>query len=124
MGMVLAVLFILSSSMNLYLPVESWSHKSFKRLSLSGGDSTCAVDTPNSVVPLNVAFGNPSAVPPGVSCAWVCMADANCTSYNFNEEAEMCEMFFYRPSKTLSNRMCTYFMVCFGLLILGPGNSD
>lgn len=117
--MLIAVLIILSS---VFFPVaESWGTKSFKRQSLSdGGDSTCAVDPPDTIVPvsssLDVDVGKSSAVPPGVRCAWICMTEANCTSYNHNGKSEMCEMFFYRPNKTLSDNTCTYFMVCFSHL--------
>lgn len=128
MGMLFAVLVILSSAY-LYLPVDSWGQKSFKRLGSSDGNSVCATDPPNSVVPLSsslndMAFGISSALPLGVGCAWTCMADADCLSYNHNAESKMCEMFFYTPNNTSPNTMCTYFRVSFSHLILEKGNFD
>lgn len=89
-------------------------------LSLTDGTAFCSADEPSRIVlldQLETYFGRLASVrfsaclPRASKCAWICSRDRQCTSFNYNQTAVACELFYYVPLIYAKSTNCAHFRV-------------
>src|SRR6218665_1323900 len=94
--------------------------KVFRILQASNGTELCDVDTPTAVFSVSElkesSVGIIGCAPPKALCAWKCMKDGNCISYNWKDDSQLCELFQQPPENCAVVSRCTYYQV--GLLLV------
>src|SRR6218665_1977281 len=100
--------------------ISGLQHKTFKKAAFANGTSVCAVDTPSKVVymgniglsvMLPVSAAVKVCIPPSALCSYECLKDQNCTSYNYDDEENACELFDYTPINFKISTTCEYHQV-------------
>src|SRR6218665_1460264 len=98
--------------------ISGLKHKTFKKAAFANGTSVCAVDSPSKVVYtgnisvlLPVSSAAKGCMPPSVLCCYECLKDQNCTSYNYDDGENACQLFDYAPINFKISTTCEYHQV-------------
>ena len=98
--------------------ISGLQHKTFKKAAFANGTSVCAVDSPSKVVYtgnisvlLPVSSAGKGCIPPSVLCSYECQQDQNCTSYNYDDGENACQLFDYAPINFEISTTCEYHQV-------------
>src|SRR6218665_3387375 len=100
--------------------ISGLQHKTFKKAAFANGTSVCAVDSPSKVVYTGnihvsvvsqVSTAAKGCIPPSVLCCYECLKDQNCTSYNYDDGENACQLFDYAPINFKISTTCEYHQV-------------
>src|SRR6218665_222503 len=98
--------------------ISGLQHKTFKKAAFANGTSVCAVDSPSKVVYtenisvlLPFSSAGKGCIPPSVLCSYECLKDQNCTSYNYDNRENACQLFDYAPINFEISTTCEYHQV-------------
>src|SRR5688572_2152042 len=97
-----------------------WQQNRFRVMRASNGTELCAVDPPSmvfNVSQLNGSLVNGGCAPPKALCAWKCTKDLDCTSYNWRDDIEMCELYYYPPFSCAIVNSCSFYQVRFVVIM-------
>src|SRR6218665_2020907 len=86
----------------------------FSVLRASNGTELCCVDPPSKVFNVSQLDGSLVSVgcaPLIVLCAWKCTNDLDCSSYNWKDDVELCELYYYPTTSCAIVNGCTFYQV-------------
>ena len=93
--------------------------KTFKKAAFANGTTVCAVDSPSKVLsmenisailPVSAAAAK-GCIPPSALCSYRCQMDQSCTSYNYDDTENECQLFYYTPINFKISTTCEYYQV-------------
>src|SRR6218665_1835617 len=88
--------------------------KSFQVTRANSGAGLCANDPPSTalnVSGLNGLLVDIGAAPSMILCGWACTMDASCTSYNWRDDIQVCELYNYDPTNCSIVSCCSLYQV-------------
>jgi len=96
------------------LSTRQTTAKSFQMTRTPNGTSLCALGLPSTtlnVSELNGLLVDVAAAPPMVLCGWKCTMDESCTSYNWRDDIQVCELYNYDPTNCSIVSCCSFYQV-------------
>ena len=96
--------------------------KSFQVTRAPNGTELCATDPPATALNVSrlyellVGIGTPSLV---VLCGWKCTMDEGCTSYNWRDDIQVCELYRYDPTFCSVVACCSFYQVGLDEIVFG-----
>lgn len=93
---------------------NGWQQNAFNVLRASNGTELCCVDPPSNVFNASQLDGSLVSVgcaPLIALCAWKCTNDLDCSSYNWKDDVELCELYYYPTTSCAIVNGCSFYKV-------------